>query len=58
MSELEWYRAQVWTIVSLLSRHPVGVPGRISLQAELEEMLDDIARLEAREARWLEMGGV
>jgi hypothetical protein len=36
----------------------VGVPGRISLQAELEDMLDDIARLEAREARWLEMGGV
>lgn len=58
MNELDWYRAQVWAIVALLSRYPVGLPGRISLQAELDDTLDDIARLEAREARWLEMGGV
>lgn len=58
MSQIEWCRARIWHLSSLLSRCPIGMKGRISLQAALDDVLDELAELEQAQVTWLEMGGV
>lgn len=58
MTQIEWCRARIWHLSSLLSRYPVGMTGRISLQAALDDVLDELAELEQAQVTWLEMGGV
>lgn len=58
MTQIEWCRARIWHLSNLLARCPIGMTGRISLQAALDDVLDELAGLEQVQATWLEMGGV